>query len=326
MRVINTIQLPNPHLADLISDDTTIKLIGAKPHLDLLTLDPESLGLVSRFPIDTIVHDIYSSCIDDDCIYLPTKFGQILAVDKFSGDILATLDLGMPIMSDLRIDDKNIYCICGVPISRKLDVSFENFCVCICDKYSGNKSIQTNYFKGVPAALEVDGSNEWVLAEKNLVKYTNGELSGQADLKAAFRYLVTTNEHVICISSKGIVKTLHKDNLDSYSQTEAVSCIGKPHLVDDALVWVTPTGICRADYHDSQFYEINVSEGMLPDSIISQQCLFGFSKDGTIISFNLADKSTRSIKLTTEILRKPAIAEDYLLVASATQLHQLKVS
>ncbi|KKL73433.1 hypothetical protein LCGC14_2074990, partial [marine sediment metagenome] len=108
MKVNNTVQLLNPYLVDCLTDDVTIKLIGSSPHIDIITLDPESLGLISRFSIDAAAHDFYTSCIDDSCIYLPTKLGQILALDKFSSEILATINLSMPIMSDLVQDDQNI--------------------------------------------------------------------------------------------------------------------------------------------------------------------------------------------------------------------------
>ena len=330
MKVNSTIQLPNSHLAGSITDGITIKLIGSRPHADIITLDPESLRIVSRFSIDTVVHDFYSSCIDDDCVYLPTKLGQILALDKFSGDILATINLGMPIMSDLVQDDQSIYCVCGVPLNRKLETVFSNFCVCICDKETGEKKVQTSYFKGGPFALIKDDNSIWVIGGEYLIQYScEGEYLKKAHLGPNFEYIpLVTKNHVVCVSTDGIVRALNRDKLELDTLTRAQPCISEPFLVDETLVWITPSGICHVNFKEKGFRSIEANRKLLTDSIISpdRTQLFAFDNAGSIISFDLNNHAMRSIKLTKEpILRKPVIAENCLLVASATQLHQLKV-
>ncbi len=330
MKVNNTIPLPDSYLIDSLTDGVTIKLIGSRPHADIITLDPESLGLVSRFPIDTTVHEFYSSCIDDDCIYLPTKLGQILALDKFSGDILATINLGMPIMSNLVQDNQNIYCICGVPLSRQLEVVFTNFCVCICDKETGEKKVQTSYFEGNPYALIKNGDSIWVIAGEYLIQYScDGEYLRKAHLGPNFEYppLMAEN-HVVCVSTEGIVRALDKDKLELATFTRAQPCISNPFLINEALIWITPSGICHVDLKEEGFRSIEANRKLLTDSIMSpdKTQLFAFDNTGSIVSFDLDSHAIQSIKLTKEItLRKPVIAENCLLVASSTQLHQLKV-
>lgn len=330
MKVISTIPLPDSRLIESLADGVTVKMIGSRPHADIITLDPESLELVSRFSIDTIVHDFYSSCIDDDCIYLPTKLGQILALDKFSSDILATIDLGMPIMSDLVQDDQNIYCICGVPLGKKLEIVFSKFCVCICDKETGEKKVQTSYFEGDPFALIKNEDSIWVISGEYLIQYScNGEYLKKTRLGPNFEYppLVATS-HIVCVSTDGVVRALDKDDLESVILTRAQPCISKPFLIDEALVWITPSGICHVDFKEKGFRGIEANKKLLTDSIMSpdKTQLFAFDDAGSIVSFNLDSHAIRSIRLTQEtILRKPVISENYLLVASATQLHQLKV-
>ncbi len=328
MKVNNTVPLLNPHLADCLTDGVTVKLIGSGSYVDMITLDPESLSLVSRFPIETTVQDLYSSCIDNDCIYLPTKLGQILALDQFSGEILATIDLGMPIMSNVIQDDQNIYCICGVPLNRKWEVVFTNFCVCICDKETGKKKVQTSYFQGDPSGLIKDDDFLWVLSGEYLIQYSlDGEYVKKAHLGLDFEHSLATKTHVICVSTDGIVRTLDKEKLELTALTQAQPCISKPFLVEDVLVWVTPTGICHVNFAEEVFRGIGANREMLSDSILSpdEKRLFAFDKAGSIVSFDLDSHAIQSIKLTNDTLRMPVIAEGHLLVASATQLHQLKV-
>jgi len=328
MKVINTIQLPNPYMVDSLTDDVTVKLIGSGSHVDMITLDPESLGLVSRFSIETAVHDFYASCIDDDCVYLPTKFGQILALDKFSGEILATINLGMPIMSNIVQDDENVYCICGVPLSRKWEVIFTNFCVCICDKNTGNKKVQTSYFNGNPTSLLKDGDSLWVIGGEYLIQYScDGEYLRKAHLGPNFEHTLIAKDHVICVSTNGVVRALDKKKLELAALTNAQPCISKPFLIDEVLIWVTPSGICHVNFKEEVFRGIGANREMLSDSLLSpdKTQLFAFDKAGSIVSFNLDSHAIQSIKLTQDTLRMPVIAEGNLLVMSTTQLHQLKV-
>ena len=248
MKVINTIPLPNPHLVNCITDDITVKLIGSGPHTDIVTLYPESLSFISRFSIETPVHDFYTSSIDNDCVYLPTKLGQILAIDKFSGEILTTINLGMPIMSNIIQDQQNIYCICGIPLSRKWEIVFINFCVCICDKETGIKKIQTSYFEGNPSALLKDKDFLWVVSGEYLIQYScNGEYLRKSHLGPDFEYSLITKDHIICVSTDGFVRVFDKEQLNLTSSIQAQPCISKPFVINEILVWVTPSGICHVN-------------------------------------------------------------------------------
>lgn len=329
MKIKKTSKLINPNLLDCLTDDVTIKLIGSGSYLDVITLDPESLGLVSRFPVDTTAHNFYKSCIDDDCIYIPTKLGQILALDKFSSEILATIDLGMPIMSDLVQDDKNIYCICGVPLGRKREFMFNNFCVCICDKETGEKKIQTSYFEGLPIGLIKDENYIWIIGGEYLVQYScGGKYLRKTHLESDFEYSpILGKDHIFCVSRDGLVKTLDKNTLELIASQKAQPCISNPFLVDKGLVWVTPSGICRVILEENYQWMGN-NTGMLPYSILSpdKTKLFTFDNTGHVISFDINNKeATESIRIAEGILRNPVIVENHLLVTSATQLHQLEV-
>lgn len=328
MKVNNTIPLLNPHLVDCLTDGVTIKLIGSGSPTDIVTLDPESLGLVSRLSVETDAHNFYISCIDDDCVYLPTKLGQILALDKFSGEILATINLGMPIMSNIIQDNQNVYCICGVPLSRKRELVFINFCVCICDKETGKKKIQTSYFEGDPSALIKDDDSLWVVGGEYLIQYSsNGEYLRKTHLGPNFEYPLITKDLIICVSTAGFVRSLDKKTLKLTNLIQAQSRISKPFLVNEVLVWVTPTGICHVNLKEGGFRNIETNKEMLSDSLLSsdETQLFTFDKSGSIISFDLNTHAIQSIKLTNSTLRMPVIIEEHLLVTSATQLHQLKV-
>ena len=170
----------------------------------------------------------------------------------------------------------------------------------------------------------------WGVGGEYLLQYScDGEYLKKAHLGPNFEYPpLIASEHIVCVSTDGIVQALNKDNLKLATLTQAQPCISKPFLINEALVWITPSGICHVDFKEKGFRGIEANKKLLTDSVLSpdKSQLFAFDNAGSIVSFDLNNHAIQSIRLTNETtLRKPVISEDYLLVVSATQLHQLKV-
>ena len=328
MKVKNTIPLPLAHLVEYIGDDLSLILIGASPHhIDILTIDPDTMGVVSVFPVETDFNADSRICFDDNCLYLPTKLGQILALDKFSGQILTTINTAMPIISDLFEDDTNIYCVCGVPISNKLRLIVDNFCICIFDKETGDKKIQTNYFSGAPCFLYVD-EYIWVIAGTYLLQYDkSGLLKNRAHLGVPMDYTpVITDKHVILASADGLVRILNTDDLSFFTILRAKPNVSGPLLTEDNhVVWLTENSLCNVDYLEQGFREIKSNYKMNSVAELVDNKVFGCDTTGSLVVFDLEREKVRSVKLSSEPLNKPVKVENYLFISSASQLHQIEV-
>jgi len=328
MKVKNTVPL-DTNLLHCLSDEISLRLIGKNPHLDFITIDSDSFALISRISLRAEPHEFYKGCLDNDCLYLPTKMGQILAIDKFSGEILATMNLSLPIMSDLEQDEQNIYCICGVPLSTKQRLSTENYCVSVCDKETGDKKLQTNYFQGLPtflSALEY----LWVVAGRYLLRYTyEGEIEKKIDLSFAPSYKpIFTEDFVICAYANGSLRVLKKEDLSSCTVIKAHKNISGPVLSGkNTVLWLTEEGICEVDFHKQVFQLFKLNKKMFPTLPIltttGEVFLSGY--DGSLVSYTLKDRKIQSIKLTNEVLDRSILVDKYLFVASRHTLHQVEV-
>lgn len=328
MKVLNAIPLSGSPLVDYLHDDLTLRLIHASPQLEIFTVDPETLSLVNRLAVQTEPHEFYSACIDDNCIYVPTKMGQVLAIDKFSSEILATINLGIPIMSNLLQDDKHIYMICGVPLSRQWSLIVDNYCVCICDKETGKKKVQTCYFEGNLALISKD-DHLWVIGGKSLLKFSlDGELLHKTALGSYLDYApVTDDEFVICFSKNGMTRVLRKDDLSVYLIKQFPACLSSPQIVDKTAIWLTPTGICHLNYREQVFQEFTLNNKILSEVVMSsdKSTLFGCDQLGCIVAVDLNSHLAQTKKLTKNQLRKPVIVEDFLFTVSDNELHHLRV-
>ena len=327
MKIKNTVPIPVSQLINYASDDCSLSLIGlSKYHTDIISLDSDTMGLISRFPVETVVNPHVKYCLDDSCLYLPTKMGQILALDKFSGEILATMNTAMPIMANLAVDDENIYCICGVPLSRQWKLVTDNFCICIFDKETGHKKVQTSYFSALPGFLNVS-EHILVSAGTQLLQYTkNGELKLQAQLGVSPDYapLMTPN-HIIYVSMSGIIRVFNTKDLSSFANIRAVPSKSNAVLTEnEEILWFTENGICRADYKKQSFKVVTSNKTVL-SSILLNEKMFGCDKNGILVQFDLKTNETQSVKLSDKLLNKPVQVDNYLFIASASHLYQIEV-
>lgn len=329
MKVLNSVPLGRKPLIHYLHDESTLRLVYSAPHLEVLTLDLESLASINRLVVQTEPHDFYSACIDNDCIYVPTKLGQILAIDKFSSEILATINLGMPIMSDVLQDDKQIYVICGVPLSRERNLVVDNYCLCICSKETGKKEVQTSYFDGNLALITKEQGCIWVIGGRSLLKFSlDGELLHKTMLGSYLDYApLVDDEFVICVSKNGMTRVLRKDNLSIHLTRQFPSCIGEPRLISGFVVWLTPQGLCYLNHREQVFHEIAMNIRLLAETTVSsdETKLFACDPSGSIVSVDLNTTKARQIKLAETILRKPLVADNFLFVVSDDQLHHLQV-
>jgi len=231
----------------------------------------------------------------------------------------------MQIMSHIIQDHQNVYCICGIPLARKWEIIYNNFCVCSCDKETGKKIVQTRYFHGYPSALCKNSDFICVIAGEYLIQYSSdGEYLRKAHLGANFEHLLISSNETICISKNGDVRVLDKDKLGLIALIHALPCISKPLLINGIVVWITPSGFCRVTLEKETFQENKLNYEMIADSIlpIGKAQLIALSKLGEVISLDLNNNTVANVKLGQN-LQFPVFADNYLLIASKTELHQL---
>ncbi len=328
MKVRNTIPLQHFSLIDYLGDDDMLLRLITGPQLTLSMIDSDDLTVMGNFSIQTTPHEFYHSAADNSCVYIPTKEGQILAIDKFSGEILATANMAMPIMSDVEQDKQNIYCICGVPISTKWRLNVDNYCLCISDKETGQKKAQTNYFDS-PCSMTLSNDDIWV-SSSSLKRYLKtGEFVNEIKIpKLAYKPIVTDNYVISCFHD-GLVRVFNCNDLELYSIINAEPNISGPLITaTEEIVWITDSGICRVNFHEKVFLSIAANKNMAPVLALSpdRTLLFGCSTDGCLVTFDLYANTSSFIKLSKEQLQKPEVVGNYVFVLNKENLIQIEIS
>ena len=327
MKLKNTISLESAHLASCYADDfSVIFIFPASNQIAIHTLESSSLKTISHFVIESDLNPHLSACVDESCIYIPTKLGQILAIDKFSGQILTIFNTALPIVSDIRCDKENVYCICGVPISKKWTLSTDNFCVCIFDKNTGEKKAQTSYFKGNPTSLTLFFGYIYTISGKYIFIFSrkNGELIKEASL-STFVFndpIYVTNDYLSYLHDDTI--EVITSNLNLKTTVKAKQYVSKPFCVNDNIFWFTSDGICKVNYLTKGVQEIKLN-GMTENAILVKNKLIGCDKTGSIVSFDTETHEIQSIKLVNNSLQNPISTENNLIVTSENRVHLLEI-
>ncbi len=329
MKIKNTIPLGPLRLVDYITDEASLLLIAANPRVDIITLEPETMGVMNRYSVGTEPHLYSEATTDDSCIYLPTKVGHILAIDKFSGQILNTINLGpMHIISDLKQQGNKIFCITGIPISTGRNIKFDKYSLVICDVQTGKKEIQTRYFEGNPSFITLSNEEIWVVGGTHLLKFSlEGELSEEVDLEItpAHPPLITPT-YIICVSKEGDLKAYVQSGLTEYASFKTRSCLSAPLDLDQGLTWMTEKGICIVDIHTKVFRTIETNRTMSETSaLLNSSTIVGGDTGGFLLTFDINANTVDVLKLADSKLLKPVLVEDFLFIASDSNLHQIEV-
>lgn len=334
MRIKNTIPLGTLRLVDYIADDSSLQLINANPRVDIITLEPETMGIMNRYSVGIEPHLYSQAAIDDSCIYLPTKVGHILAIDKFSGQILNSINLGsMHIISDLKQKGDKIYTITGIPINTGHNIEFDKYSLSICDTQTGQKEIQSRYFEGNPSFINIDHEEIWIVGGTHLLKFSlEAELLEEINLgiTPAYPPLITPT-YVICVSREGEVKAYTRSSLTEYASFKTTSCWSAPLDLDQSsegkgLTWMTEKGICIANIHTKGFRAIGTNRTMSGMSAaLNSSTIVGGDREGFLLTFDVNANAIDFLKLADSKLLKPVLVENFLFVVSDSDLHQIEV-
>lgn len=315
-------------LIDYQYDGTSLYLVAISKTVRLISLAIDSLETLTNATIDSPVHFVSKPCIDDSFVFLPTKVGHILALDKYSGDIVHTMDLGsMMIMSDIHQDDQNLYCMTGLPLSNGVAVASKNYCLNILDKTSGKKLAQGQCFPGIPNLITVK-TDIWCMAKHEIHQYSKqGELKSLQSLTIQPSYApLVSDSFVISASQKGSLEIFNKDTLKRHGNIMIEKNYSPPVIVYDNLLWFVETGVMSVDLKSLKATKLaSMARGILSSTSWHENSLYGCNLVGEIVQFNMQSGSINSLKLSDKPLWKPVMTDRYLFVSSKEHIYQIEV-
>lgn len=328
MRVLNSIPFDSQRIIHCYPDDYTFVIISIENNTTrVISLEAESLKLISGFSFDIDLNKHFDVCIDSSCIYVPTNLGQIVVIDKFSGQILNTINVALPIVSNLSQHGDAVCCVCGIPISRKQTLMTDKFSTCIFDKFSGKKVIQTSYFGGSKFWIQAIEDYVFVVTGTYILKYSKEGLVGSASLAHAPDYIpIITAEYIFLLSNNGILRVLDTKDLSLSHLYKIEPSISRLLFSDKQIFWLSKNGVCSVNHNKKEHKFKNIGVNIASGSAISSnnETLYFGDDQGGLVQFDVYSEETSTIKLSDQVLDNFAYCDGYLMVTSQNQIHLIE--
>ncbi len=322
MRIINTFNISD--VTYYVQDNTSLYLFRGNPPNDLFIFNISTFEIIESFPIRVLLSNISRPCVDSDCIYLPTQEGQILGIDKFSGQLLVTLDLGSMLSACNIVQDKSsIYSICAVPIMK--EIQKETLLVlCINGKQTGKKRFQSSLLNGKIANLTVN-ENIIFTIDKILYLYSkegHKEKSTQLNFIPDYPIMVT-DKFIVCACKNGTLEIFNKSTLESSKLFVEKNHTSPIQSEGDIIYWFTNQHLYRIDLQESlisKLLQLNKTPEI--DCTIHNNNLYYINKND-LVKYNISKQSIDSFDIKERIIQKPIIYKDDVLLISQHHIYQV---
>lgn len=322
MRTINKFDISN--IAYCIQDDSALYLFIDNPPSTLFIFNIPGFKITESFSIKVPLNNMSNPCIDDDCVYLPTQEGQILGVDKFSGQLLVTLDLGIMLTAcNITQDENAVYSICAVPIIK--GIQKETLLVlCINGKQTGKKKFQSSLLNGTIANLVIDKKIIFTI-DKTLYQYSkegNKEKSTKLNFTPDYP-IMTTDRFIVCACKSGTLEIFDKSTLAS-SNLFVEKNNTQPILSEgDIIYWAANQHLYRIDLQKSLISKLLRLNKTPEIGCILQNNILYYVNQNHLIKWNLSEQSVNEINVKTKITQKPIIYKDDILLISQHHIYQI---
>ncbi len=338
MRIKRTKQ-PSGSVVGYVSDKFNLYvLMESKGTVDLYSFEAESFREMMSTSIPSTVNIHSEPCIDDDCIYIPTDHGSILSLDKFSGEVLATLNLGsMVVISNLFQTKREIITLCGLPLSGKYRKELDKQCISVNDKTSGKKLAQSQIMTGEAFGVSVD-DQIYVLNHGWLYQYDlNCELRNKIGLRYNRLYPpIVTDNFIVCASRIGALHIFNKSDLTSHGRMFVERNSSPPiHTGNNILHWFAKDswktredkndrgGLHRIDLNNLEWHELSKFCGEIETHpVVCDDKIFVGNTKGLILSPVDGDY----LQVSDAPMQKICVVGNNLFVASQDKLYQIEVN
>lgn len=233
-----------PRLLSATTDGVALYLFQKWKNGILVSIvDPLTLISVTRFnlPIDLRV-GIEPIVSDHICLY--TNQSEMVIIDKFSGELLRSIDLGFNLLiSTPYIFQNYIYSLCFTPISVGIKTDVDNSCICINEINTGQRLYQTQTMLGRANSLGFyDGP--WCAVGNALLGYDiYGEKKYSQDLTfKADHKPVIDSAYIIASSTTGAIMIQSKSDRAQYFCQKNQVC---PIIINDEVIWICDENVFK---------------------------------------------------------------------------------
>lgn len=325
MTPVNNIDFPG--ILMCIHDDAVLYLFNEwKGQVVLYTLDPHIFKVVSQFHLQLPINYIIRSVADQNCIYIPTTQGEIIGIDKFSGEKVVHCDLGMmTIVSDVVQDEDNLFTVCGVPIMHGLKTDTEILSITSNDKLSGNKVGQSQIMRGRICPITVKHNYIWSTIGKNLYKHSLlCEKIKVKELQFSPNYKTIATEDYICTaSSKGALEVFNKDLETHYRIFLSHNNSPPVHVFHNTIYWFINETLYKIDLDKKsimKYYEFDYP--IISTPAVDRNDIYATDKSGNLI--RISDE-VKVMHVDNTPFRQPIILGEYIILISKEKIYRIEI-
>ena len=233
---------PSIKVLQLLPDESFLYVLGQSSNrFYVISFDTKSFEPYTKFLMQISYQERRQSGVDESCLYLPTVYGQILMVDKFSGEILGPLDTGWGVVaSSVWVQEQEISCLCGYPISNGLDINATQYSICVLDKDTGKRTARSKFVHRTPFKYATDGNCRYLVSGTTIDRYSPDcrWLESSTIPFACDNEMVLTDDYIVCSNSGGLVIFLNKSDFSVKNAIFMGGSISQPILYEDNHILV----------------------------------------------------------------------------------------
>lgn len=307
-------------------DNGAIYLLSPwKGEVLLSTFNPWTMKVTSSFSSALPFNQLLQIRVDDSCVYIPTMQGEIIGIDKFSGEKVVHCDLGMMTMvANVEQNDSHLYTICGVPIMNGLKTDTESLCITSSDKVTGKKSGQSSSIKGRVCPLSLD-DHVWGLFGKTLYKYSPAcEKINQTDVQFLPNYRPVIADNFVCsASSRGSLEVFHKDSVKSHVNFILEKNKSSPVTINNKVYWFLDRELKLIDLDTkkvSSLYQLKHRVRSTP--VVFNETIHVTDDAGNLITIK---DNVSSLQVANEIFGQPMVYDDFVVLVSKDNIYRIDI-
>lgn len=288
MRLLRRYPLAPDQVLHYLDDGSSVYLIArhAPKHVNVFTFGLESLEAVRHYPLIFTFRPA-RGCVDNDFLYLPDRYGFVIAYDKFSGHVGQAISLGGGLAAgDLQQSERYVYAVSGVLLSNGVDVDSKHYCVCILDKETGQKRSQTKLVQNKPLYVHPEGDGFWLVAGNLLQRYADfGRMEHEIEMPFAPSFEpVWTSEEVIYFNAGGLISGFSSNGQPRYGHRLPASDVVPAHAKGRSF-WVSDRTVYVIE--GDAVMQVVVPHALKGALLAAEDRIFGVDEAGEIVRISV---------------------------------------
>lgn len=306
---------------NIFSDRDYLYLIRQyRHHLQIEVLD-SLLNEISSYNLQYYYNHHLQGYCDDTTLYLPTRDGLVLALDKFTGEKFYTIDMGYAVwITPPKSDDRRVYALGVIPLSTGNHIKTNTLVLLVYDKATGKKLYQSQEMSSMSPRFLIDEFIHVAAGEKYYCYDKTMKLISTQQLSKLITYdPIVFESKVYLADDKGTLDIFENEMISKFYVAKNHT---SPIVAANNLVWFTEQGIFQINgtietltaTKNTQF----IFSGIIKDTLIgltSRSEIYAVSKAGVRVT----------AVMTNGKISNPCCIGDRFVLQYDDELHSLEV-